>query len=301
MNIEKLKYVVEVAKTSSIKLASENLHVTQSAISQGISSIEKELGVRLFSRSRGQDSRLTEEGKGIVQKAYEVLNKYEELHELAQIQNVKINGELTVCTTAGYMNNLIDPLSEFKDLYPNVRVKIIEKANSDVIECIQQQKYDVGLIAAYGDLLSNKDNLEFHLLFDGRAQIYASKDSLLSYNQTVNLKDLQGQSLIAYQGSYTQQFIKKYSEIFQPMDVLFDSNNTETILNAVSAGLGYTIAYDFLMNKNPHIKSGQIKALDIIDEQEEFPLNISFGWIQSKNKHISLFTKKLLKIIENSL
>lgn len=45
MNIEKLEYLVEVVKTGSISAAAQNLHVTVSAISQAISSLESEWGL----------------------------------------------------------------------------------------------------------------------------------------------------------------------------------------------------------------------------------------------------------------
>ena len=61
------------------------------------------------------------------------------------------------------------------------------------------------------------------------------------------------------------QFIHKYSEQFSPLNVLFQSNNTETILKAVSSRLGFAV---------------------------------SFSWIRSKNKHLPSYTKKFLKIIE---
>ena len=68
MNYEKLRYIVEVATSGSIKQASKNLYVTESAISQSISSIEKEIGVKIFTRSRGQDTSLTDEGKKLSKK-----------------------------------------------------------------------------------------------------------------------------------------------------------------------------------------------------------------------------------------
>ena len=52
MNFEQLEYIKEVIETKSMSIAAENLHVTQSAISQSISLLEKEFGVQLFKRSR---------------------------------------------------------------------------------------------------------------------------------------------------------------------------------------------------------------------------------------------------------
>lgn len=82
MHIERFEYLVEVAKTGSLSLAAQNLHITQSAISQAITSIEKDLGVKIFLRAR-QGTQLTFEGKKIVKLANEMLFKYQEIRETA--------------------------------------------------------------------------------------------------------------------------------------------------------------------------------------------------------------------------
>lgn len=48
MNFEQLEYLKEVIETKSMSIAAKNLHVTQSAISQSISLLEKEFGVQLL-------------------------------------------------------------------------------------------------------------------------------------------------------------------------------------------------------------------------------------------------------------
>lgn len=51
MNVEHLKYIIEVAKQGSLREASKKLHISQSAISQSITNVEKELGVKILKRS----------------------------------------------------------------------------------------------------------------------------------------------------------------------------------------------------------------------------------------------------------
>lgn len=52
MNLEQLMYVVELSKSKSLSEAAANLHISQSALSQSITSLEKELGLKLFRRAR---------------------------------------------------------------------------------------------------------------------------------------------------------------------------------------------------------------------------------------------------------
>lgn len=67
MHLEQLKYIVEVAKTRSISIAAQNLHVSQSTISKAITNLEQELSIHLFTRSR-LGAQPTTEGKNIIKK-----------------------------------------------------------------------------------------------------------------------------------------------------------------------------------------------------------------------------------------
>lgn len=95
MNLDQLYYVREVLHTQSITIASENLHVTQSAISQSITLLEKEVGIPLFHRSR-QGTIPTEEGKPILYKILETLQKFDELQDEIQSINSSNIGEINV-------------------------------------------------------------------------------------------------------------------------------------------------------------------------------------------------------------
>ena len=226
--------------------------------------------------------------------------KYDELKELTSLQGHMIKAKLVVSTTPGYMLDLIKPMYEFKKLHPNVGVEIIENTNRGIIEGIQQQRFDIGLMVNFGDMLKNKKDVDFHLLTKSKVKVYVGNDSLLSYNGKVSLEDLQHHPFIPFRGDYTSSFIKNYSEQIGPLNILFESNSTEAILNAVSLGLGFTISHEFLMNKKEFITNQQIIAIDIIDPNQTLPLDVAFGWICSKNKYLTSISKTFLKRIESS-
>ena len=52
MNIDQLQYIIEVSEQGTIAKAAEKLHVSHSAISQAITSLESELDLTIFNRSR---------------------------------------------------------------------------------------------------------------------------------------------------------------------------------------------------------------------------------------------------------
>lgn len=72
MQFRQLEYAVAVADTGSFTAAAKTLHVTQSALSQGVAALERELGAGLFVRRRGETS-LTAAGEAFVDAARRVL------------------------------------------------------------------------------------------------------------------------------------------------------------------------------------------------------------------------------------
>lgn len=72
MKIELLKTFLEVSRTLHFRIASENLYITQSAVSARIKLLEDDLGVMLFDRSQ-KHLKLTPEGNRLIKHANELL------------------------------------------------------------------------------------------------------------------------------------------------------------------------------------------------------------------------------------
>lgn len=71
MNITQIRYVIEVADSSSMRKAATKLLVSQPALSASIRELEEELGIRIFTRTNRGIS-LTDEGKKFVDDAKDV-------------------------------------------------------------------------------------------------------------------------------------------------------------------------------------------------------------------------------------
>ena len=80
MNINQLKYVLEVAGSSSMREASTRLYVSQPALSASIHELEDELGILLFDRTNRGIS-LTDAGREFLTYAKKAVSQYEVLEE----------------------------------------------------------------------------------------------------------------------------------------------------------------------------------------------------------------------------
>lgn len=87
MKIELLKTFLEVSRTLHFRIASENLYITQSAVSARIKLLEDELGVLLFDRSR-KHLKLTPEGHRLIKHANEFIFLWQKTkHDIGIAEN----------------------------------------------------------------------------------------------------------------------------------------------------------------------------------------------------------------------
>ncbi|MGG0175613.1 LysR family transcriptional regulator [Gottfriedia acidiceleris] len=297
MNIEKLEYLVEVAKTGSFSIASQNLFVSQSAISQSIDSIEKKLNVKLFERSRGRghSAILTNDGEELVSIAIEVFSKYQELVEKAQLIN-NANDKLKISTTPGFFAVLLNPLSAIRDDYPKISIEIFEKPGQDIIEDILEDRSDIGVIPFIKHLLENDDRLVYHNLFEAKMKLMVNKNSPLAKKTFVTPQQIINETLITYNGEFIHWFKKLFFREFGKMNELFTTTNTDTLKKAVEENLGVSFVIAF--NGVNYNLSDDVIMLDIVEYDA---VNLQYVWIMSSDKDCSRMIKDYISKLKEEL
>jgi len=144
MNIDLELYRVFyiVAKNKHMTKASEELHISQPAISQSIKKLEDQLGGTLFLRSN-KGMELTEEGKMFyeyVKGALDLINNAE--HEFTSFKDLS-KGEIKIgCSTTLTKLILMDVLEKFHMDYPNININITNGLTSDLINDLKLGKLD---------------------------------------------------------------------------------------------------------------------------------------------------------------
>lgn len=298
MNIEQLLYIIEVSKHSSLTIAAQNLHVTQSTISQSITSLEKELGIKILNRSRGHGAVPTDEGRIILKLAYGVLRKIEEIKETANLFNSMEVGELRLSSLPGLTTFLVKAIATFRHEHPHVNVEVSEKSGSAVIEDIRQHKTDIGLITYSTDLNINMEGIAFETLLEGKQKVYVSKHSSLACLDTLTPQDILDQTLVTYNGEFMQYFVQDFFNNYKPLKTLFTSNNMDGVLQAILESVAITFAPDFVMKNYPPVINGDIIPIDLVNHRT---VNISLGLVRSENKHLSTFANKYIHYLKSKI
>lgn len=291
MNLEQYENIVEVARIGSLTEAAQNRHVSLSAISQSITLLEAELGVLLFTRSRGLRAVPTVEGKAIISKANEVLMKVNELKAEAQIYSNTLSGYLRIATIPGPMHLLVKVISNFKGDFPNVKIEIFEKGPKEILDNVLHNEIDIGLLVSPEGMPDNHQGIVFERLMEGKIVVGVHQDSPLALHAIITPEQLVGQTLVLYDDYYIKDYVKRYLADYGPVNILFVSNNTRAIENAVAEGLAITIGLDYSFIKTSEDTHQVMRTIEL-QSPDAHPKY--FGAVVPVGKHASHIARRFI-------
>jgi len=145
INFELYRIFYFAGKYKNFSEAGKKLFISQSAVSQAVKKLEEKTGTRLFCR-KSRNINLTPEGELLyshIEKAYNLIKSGES--KLMEIQNLK-SGEIRIGagdTICRYF--LIPYLREFMNKYPGVKVQVINRTSSQIIDLLKNGVIEVGI------------------------------------------------------------------------------------------------------------------------------------------------------------
>lgn len=289
IDLELYKVFYAVAKNKHMTRASEELHISQPAISQSIKKLEEQLGGTLFLRSN-KGMELTEEGKMFfeyVKGALELIKNAE--NDFTSYKDLT-KGEIKIgCSTTLTKLLLLDTINEFHKKYPNINFQIENDLTSTLINDLKLGKLDF-VIFNESDIKEKNLNLE-KLCEMNQGFIYNSnyyKDDINSfldlnkYPLILQKKESNSRKLLDYITS--QNSIKLHPK----MEVV--SQELVTEFTNIGLGVGFTII-DLAKRKYPYLKELKIN--------NKIP-NINIFLATNKSISLPFASKKFLEEFRNN-
>ncbi len=133
LDLNALNTFIAVAECGNFSEAGRKLHLTQPAISQTITSLERHFGIRLFQR-QGRVARLTEEGQVLEPAARELLAAASRLEETMASLQGDVIGEMVIgCSTTSGKYLLPGLIARFRRMFPRVRINVLVSSRDGVI------------------------------------------------------------------------------------------------------------------------------------------------------------------------
>ncbi|MBI5965772.1 MAG: LysR family transcriptional regulator [Chloroflexi bacterium] len=267
IEISTLRVFLAAAEEKNFSNAAKRLHLSQSAVSQNIQSMERAYGVDLFIR-HGRVVELTEAGQSILPMARDVLRAALLLEDGFQEITHQIGGELLIgCSTSAGKYLLPALLSDFQREYPAVHPRVKIMGREGVYERLLNQSIPIGVSSKYFD---HRD-LESVPLFDDRIYlIVPANHSWANYGKAVP-DDLLDQRIIMREEisgtcETVMQGLKSYGITPDMLDVTMELGNPEAIEMAVERGVGIGFVSEMVAARGlafGRVKKVELQGLDL--------------------------------------
>lgn len=239
MNDFRIVVFLSVARNLSFTKASNELYISQPAISKHISEIENLYGIQLFERSNNKVS-LTVQGHTFLKFAEEIHRQYGELEFEMNLLTQNHTGKLTIgasTTIAQYLLPMI--MSKFMSRYPDIKLFLVT-GNTEYIEnLILDHKIDMGIVEG----ASHKKEFKYSLFAqDELVLITSSKNK----KEEVSLDELKTLPIVLREsGSGTLEVIQKLLKSrgikLTELNIIMQLGSTEAIKRFVMTGETYAI------------------------------------------------------------
>src|SRR6185503_18459673 len=195
MQIESLKVFCDLAETESFTKAAQINEITQSAVSQQISSLERQFKSLLIERSKKR-FRLTREGQVLYEYSKQILNTFDSMtNRLQEIKDI-VSGTIRVATIYSIgLHDLPPYLKKFLKAYPTVNVHVEYRRSNQVYEDVLSNLVDIGLIA----YAQRDGKLEIVPLRKEPLVLICHPTHPFAKLKSTRLKDIAGQKFIGFQ------------------------------------------------------------------------------------------------------
>jgi len=279
MQIESLKVFCDLAETESFTKSAQINGVTQSAVSQQISSLERQFKSLLIERSK-KKFRLTREGEVLYEYSKQIIQAFDALH--SRLQEIKdiISGTIRVATIYSIgLHDLPPYIKRFLKDYPTVHIHVEYRRANQVYEDVLGNVVDVGLVA-----YPNKDaKLEVVPLRKDPLVLICHPQHPFARQKGIRLKNLAGQNFIGFEPDIPTR--KALDKIFKEHGVtvtnVMEFDNIETVKRAVEIDAGVAIVPQGTIAQE--ISKQTLAAVELDDANFFRPL----AAIYKKNKVLS--------------
>lgn len=251
LDLKRLRVLAEVARQGSFSGAAEELYLSQSAVSQQVATLEREVGTPLLERTPS-GPKPTDAGRVLLSHAEAVFCRLEEAeHELAAIAGLE-GGELRIASfPSASVTLLTEALAEYSRRHPGVALTVTEGEPDQTLPRLRAADVDIAIVFDY-PMLPAKDadrDIERVPLLTESMYLALPRNHPLSAQKTVRIADLADEAWLCgvRPSSCGEVVVRACREAgFEPR-IAFESDEYQVLQGYVAAGLGFTLLPDLAL------------------------------------------------------
>lgn len=258
LDIAQLNYFIAIVDANlNLTLAAQNIHVTQSALSQFIINFEREEDLQLFHRKNGRLTGLTLSGEKLYEKSLEIVDKHEDLHEMlrqeAQIQQGTIRLGISTIILRLFFTKFI-PTFMMKN--PGIKIDIVEANNEELVNMLNENRIHAAVLDDPAKL--HKDKFEKHILALTEVTAFMHPNHPLTKEEKLDWRMLDNQYVATFNKGFATHtmVMDKLKKVKSQTKVLITSDSwdymvestTRTNLIALLPSANFKKYYNYLDN-----------------------------------------------------
>ena len=290
VHLETLRLYSDIVRLRSFSRGAEHNFVSQSAASQAMQQLERELGVPLIDRTQ-RPFVVTAEGQAFYGACRALLDAWEKAK--AEVASVKARVDGTVRVAAIYSVGLHDMshhLQRFMSLYPNARVQLECLHPHKVVEAVLNGEADVGIMSyppadrALSVIPLRSEPMAF----------VCHPNHRLARRRTVMPPDLNGQPFVAFDRELTirKAIDRALRQSNVKPNIVMEFDNIETIKQAIMIGAGVSLLPRHTVDKEAGIRTLVAVPFALTD------LVRPVGLIHRRQKALSAAVNRFIQLLK---
>ncbi|MGE4353492.1 MAG: LysR family transcriptional regulator [Oscillospiraceae bacterium] len=260
MDTKVCQYILEIARNKSITKAAESLNISQSALSQCLLRVERDMGAQLFNRKKTSLT-LTDAGKLYVQAAEKVVETKNRLR--ADIAALSKTHKIRIGVSSMWgMDMMMELLPKFKDAFPDVMVEMKNSNFSNLSVEYNQKKIDMAVTSLIPNnvlpgICEPLRNEELKLIINRKhpfAEKHRHESEIPRELMKTELADVE--MIRAEQGATIHEIENQLFDELQFMPrTICEIGDYMTFIRLVEGGMGYALVSGDNLEAHPGIRS----------------------------------------------
>ncbi len=280
MNLNQLEYFVSAAENLNFTKAARECFISQTAITQQMQSLEKTLGVSLFTRDK-HHIELTAAGQVYLKEAKVILRRSDEAMRLARMASQGTDGEMTIGFISGFgQSDCYEMLRGFHDVFPNIKLKFVRNTMSGLMELIQRNECD--LVFSVQPHL--RDDADVNRLYLRSYPLFVamSNNHPLAQKPELACRELEHESFIIMQPAARsrdemEEMLWVYERGGFLPQVIAVETEPETIMLMASLEMGISLLPEYIVR--PYSKNEELAIIPVMkDDGTAETLNFEMVW-----------------------
>ncbi len=294
MHASILRYFVAVARSGSIRKASEEVHVATSALSRQIKNLELELGIVLFDRS-STGLRLTAAGEEVLRHATSTLRDFELLRsDLGALQGKKTGRVRVACLDSLAVKFLPEQITAFHRQHPSVNFFVQTAGHGQITNIVAAGEVDIGLTFD----LARPDDTEMIFSVPMPLSAFVSAGHPLTKLKQVTLEECaQFNLLLQLDTQPIRSLIEIELSVFQRTGRNFIMSNSQTLIrHFILSGDG--VAFFTPLGFLDEIARGEIVAVPLVGSRLQ---NLHVGILVRRRRRLTHATAAAVEMFSAEL